>query len=308
MTRTLAAEFGRPREEVAERSRRAGCSCCMPATAAPAGRDDKVLTSWNGLMIARLRRCRTCAQRARASSTSPARRPTSSWPSCAPPTVASSGPGRTVARNMPASSRTTRTSLMACWHSTRRPSTSAGSWPPGSWPTWSWTHFARRRRRLLRHRRRRRDALRPATQPGGQRAARRAAPWPATVLLRLAALTGDGRYRRRRRASPCAHVGLAAEHPTDFAQWLIAYQLASSPIDEVAIVGEPGCRRHRRPACDDIRELPARPGSRALSQPGCECRASLAERHSRGRHGLGVRGFACQRPTTDPTTLAVQLA
>ncbi len=61
-----------------------------------------------------------------------------------------------------------------------------------------------------------------------------------TVLLRLAALTGDERYRAAAEAALAPLESIAVEHPTGFAGWLLAWQLASAPIDEVAIVGDPG--------------------------------------------------------------------
>ena len=54
-----------------------------------------------------------------------------------------------------------------------------------------------------------------------------------TVLLKLAALTGDICYRDAAERALAPIVGVAAQHPTGFAQWLTAYQLASGSIDEV---------------------------------------------------------------------------
>ncbi len=62
----------------------------------------------------------------------------------------------------------------------------------------------------------------------------------AVVLLRLAALTGEGRYRSAAEAAVAAFAPLAASYPSGFAQWLVAADLAAYPIDEVAIVGGPG--------------------------------------------------------------------
>ena len=58
------------------------------------------------------------------------------------------------------------------------------------------------------------------------------------MLLRLAALTGEGRYRSAAEAALAPMAAIAPEHPTGFAQWLLAFQLAGAPIDEVAIVGD----------------------------------------------------------------------
>ena len=110
------------------------------------------------------------------------------------------------------------------------------------------------------------------------------------MLLRLAALTGENRYRDAAERALAPIVGIAAQHPTGFAQWLMAYQLASSPIDEIAIVGDP--------AADDTQALlaAARAGFRpdrviALSpDPASSAVPLLRDRagHRRRRHGLSL--------------------
>ena len=130
-----------------------------------------------------------------------------------------------------------------------------------------------------------------------------------TVLLRLAALTGDNRYRDAAERALAPIVGIAAQHPTGFAQWLMAYQLASSPIAEIAIVGDPGA--------DDTKALlaAARAGFRsdrviALSpDPASSVVPLLHEREAIGGAATAYlcRDFACQRPTTEPAQLAAQL-
>ncbi len=130
-----------------------------------------------------------------------------------------------------------------------------------------------------------------------------------TVLLRLAALTGDGRYRIAAEAALAPVVGLAARHPSGLAQWLIAYQLASTPIDEVAIVGEP--------EATDTKALLA--AARGRYRPGQVLALTADPATSnvpmfQGRSAIDgaatawvCRGFACRQPTTDPTGLAGQL-
>ncbi len=61
----------------------------------------------------------------------------------------------------------------------------------------------------------------------------------ATVLLRLAALTGEGRYRDAAESALRLVSGVLAGHPTFFAQWLVALDFAQAQVDEVAIVGHP---------------------------------------------------------------------
>jgi len=131
----------------------------------------------------------------------------------------------------------------------------------------------------------------------------------SSVLLRLAALTGEGRYRdaAERALSPIAPI--AAQHPTGFAQWLLAYQLASTAILEIAIVGDPmapdtrallGVTRDRyRPRT--VLAFSAQPHESAV--PLLRDRDALDGTAT----AYVCRGFACQRPTTDPAELARQL-
>jgi uncharacterized protein YyaL (SSP411 family) len=130
-----------------------------------------------------------------------------------------------------------------------------------------------------------------------------------TVLLRLAALTGEGRYRSAAEGALAPIVDIAARHPSGFAQWLLAYSLAAAPIDEIAIVGQPDA--------SDTRALLAAARTRyrpnqviALSpQPSISAVPLLHERSmiDGAATAYVCRGFACRRPTTDPAALARQL-
>ncbi|MEX1297347.1 MAG: hypothetical protein AB1Z67_14385 [Candidatus Limnocylindrales bacterium] len=130
-----------------------------------------------------------------------------------------------------------------------------------------------------------------------------------TVLLRLAAFTGEGRYREAAERALAPIVGIAAQHPTGFAQWLTAYALASSPIDEIAIVGDP--------AEDDTKALLAvvRAGFRpsqvvaVAPDPAASVVPLLHERQMLDGAATAYlcRGFACRQPTTEPEELASQL-
>jgi len=134
----------------------------------------------------------------------------------------------------------------------------------------------------------------------------------ATVLLRLAALTGEGRYRAAAESAVAAVAPLAGRYPTGFAQWLVAHDLAAYPIDEVAVIGEP----------DDaataallavVRER-FRPGVVvALASPAASGSSAVPLLHDRPQlHGRATayvcRGFACEKPTTSPEELVSQLA
>ena len=60
-----------------------------------------------------------------------------------------------------------------------------------------------------------------------------------TVLLRLAAWTGEGRYREAAERALGTVAPFLVRYPTGFAQWLVAAAFAASDVVEVAVVGEP---------------------------------------------------------------------
>ncbi len=130
------------------------------------------------------------------------------------------------------------------------------------------------------------------------------------VLLRLAALTGDGRYHAVADAALARISPLAERYPAAFAAWLAAMDLASAPISEVAIVGDPGDPATRalvRVATDGL-------------HPHRVVAVTADPEHSRiellqSRFALGgrptafvCRDFACRQPVTEPEALAAQLA
>ena len=131
----------------------------------------------------------------------------------------------------------------------------------------------------------------------------------ATVLLRLAALTGEGRYRE---AAVRALAGVGpylARYPTAFAQWLVALELAHAGIDEVAIVGDPTAPGTR--ALVDVVDGSFRPFVvvAAAADPGSAVVPLLESRFAlTGRPTAFVcRDFACRQPVTEPEALAAQL-
>ena len=129
------------------------------------------------------------------------------------------------------------------------------------------------------------------------------------VMLRLAAFTGESRYRDAAERALAPIVGVAAQHPSGFANWLTAYQLASSPIDEIAIVGDPDAedteallavaRDGFRP--NQVVAVAAEPETSAV--PLLHGRTALEGAAT----AYLCRGFACQRPTADPLELSRQL-
>ncbi len=130
------------------------------------------------------------------------------------------------------------------------------------------------------------------------------------VLLRLAALTGDGRYRDAADRALATVTSFLGRYPTGFANWLSAAELAVGGIVEVAIVGDP--------AAADTRALLAAAtagGRRALvvavaADPTASVVPLLADRIAIGGRPTAYvcRNFACRLPVTDPAALTVQLA
>jgi hypothetical protein len=131
----------------------------------------------------------------------------------------------------------------------------------------------------------------------------------ATVLLRVAALTGEGRYRDLAEGALRMVQPLAGTHPTAFAQWLSALDFALARPKEIAILGDPSAAETR--ALLQVVVGAYRPNQVvALGRPGETPSVPLLE----GRVLLDGRatafvceGFACRLPVTDPEALASQL-
>ncbi|MDP8905811.1 MAG: thioredoxin domain-containing protein, partial [Chloroflexota bacterium] len=130
------------------------------------------------------------------------------------------------------------------------------------------------------------------------------------VLLQLAALTGEGRYRSAAEGALRLVTPVVHRYPSAFAQWLVAIQLALGPLHEVAIVGRPDDPASR--ALLEVVQRPFRPGLVvAFAERGEESRLPLLhDRPARdGRPTAYVcRAFACRQPVTEPGELAAQLA
>jgi uncharacterized protein YyaL (SSP411 family) len=127
------------------------------------------------------------------------------------------------------------------------------------------------------------------------------------VLLRLAAWTGEGRYRTAAERAIATVVPYASRYPTGFAQWLNAIDFALASVDEVAIVGDPGDAATRNLLA------PVATGYRpnqvlALADDGEAAGSAVPLLHDRfavdGRPTAYVcRNFACLRPVTAPRAL-----
>ena len=129
----------------------------------------------------------------------------------------------------------------------------------------------------------------------------------ATVLLQLSLLTGNGEYWKVAERSIATMGKFMSEYPSGFAQWLNATSLILAEPREVALIGsqeELGpllavLRTGYRP----FQVLAARDGEGDASVPLLENRARM--------NGKGTayvcRQFVCQAPVTSPDALARQL-
>ena len=131
----------------------------------------------------------------------------------------------------------------------------------------------------------------------------------AAVNLRLAELTGQGRFRDAASLAIGRIERLALRYPRAFPVWLGALDFASARVTQVAIVGDPGAAATR-----SLVEV-ARRGFQpyrvvALGDPESSILGLLHDRFAiDGRATAFVcRDFACRRPVTEPGALAAELA
>jgi len=68
----------------------------------------------------------------------------------------------------------------------------------------------------------------------------------ATVLVRLAAFTGRDRYRRAAERGLAAVAGIAGRAPMAVPQSLLAVALATAPLEEAVVIGDPAAATTRR--------------------------------------------------------------
>jgi uncharacterized protein YyaL (SSP411 family) len=131
----------------------------------------------------------------------------------------------------------------------------------------------------------------------------------AGVLLKLAALTGESRYRAAAEGAIATVMPYLARYPTGFANWLSAAHLAVEGIDELAIVGPPDDEATSAliaVAAAGFRPnlvLAVSPDPSASAVPLLEGR-ELVDGHPTA---YVCRDFACRLPVTDPVALRAQL-
>ena len=119
----------------------------------------------------------------------------------------------------------------------------------------------------------------------------------ANALLRLAALTGEDRYRRRGEAILALLGPVAGQHPAAFANLLAAVDMVDAGITEIAIVGDLG----DLVAAVHVRYLP-----NAVLAWGEPYPSPLWHERERGKAYV-CRDYACQRPVDSVEDLLGQL-
>jgi uncharacterized protein len=119
----------------------------------------------------------------------------------------------------------------------------------------------------------------------------------AVALLRLAALTGEERYGDRAEQILRLAGSLATQHPTAFGHLLAAVDLAVNGIDQVVVAGD-------RPDLVEVVQSRFLPG--AVLAWGERYASPLWEGRDDGRAYV-CRNYACRLPADDPEALAAQL-
>ncbi len=135
----------------------------------------------------------------------------------------------------------------------------------------------------------------------------------ADVLLRVAAYTGDDAYREPVEEMLAAMTSMMQEYPGGFSHWLSVQAFYLGPLREIALIGDPAADDTQ--AMLDVVSGQYRPHQIvALAAPGDEAAAStiplLADRPQlNGRTTAYVcQRFVCQNPVTDPASLAAMIS
>ena len=132
-----------------------------------------------------------------------------------------------------------------------------------------------------------------------------------TVLQRLAAWTGEGRYREAAERALGTVSPYLARYPTGFAQWLVAASFAASDAVEVAVVGDStdaATRELLGPVWSTWRPqhvLSVAPSDHVATStvPLLHDRVAIGGRPT----AYVCRNFVCNLPVTDSAGLAEQL-
>ncbi|MEO6350598.1 MAG: thioredoxin domain-containing protein [Candidatus Limnocylindrales bacterium] len=135
----------------------------------------------------------------------------------------------------------------------------------------------------------------------------------ATVLLKLAALTGESGYSDAATRAMATVGAYMPRYPTGFAQWLVAASFALSEPTEIAILGDPASADTR--ALLDVVRTEYRPfsvvslaaGTRQANESAVPLLHDRVMRDERATAYV-CRAFACRAPVTESADLAGQLA
>ena len=133
----------------------------------------------------------------------------------------------------------------------------------------------------------------------------------ATVLLRLAAFTGEGRYRDAAERAIASVAPVMSQYPTAFAQWLVAASFAAGDSVEIAVIGDPAdvaTRDLLEPVWSTWRPFQVL----AVASPAAAPASVIDLLHDRppihGRPAAYVcRDFVCLVPVTTASRLVDQL-
>ncbi len=132
-----------------------------------------------------------------------------------------------------------------------------------------------------------------------------------TVMLRLAAFTGEGRYRDAAERAIGTVAPYMARYPTGFAQWLVAASFAAGDAVEVAVIGdisEAATTELVQPVWSEWRPFQVL----AVAPPGVAADSAVPLLHDRplidGRPTAYVcRDFVCSLPVSTAERLIDQL-
>ncbi len=132
----------------------------------------------------------------------------------------------------------------------------------------------------------------------------------ASVLLRLAALTGAARYREAAERAIGTVASYLARYPTGFANWLSAAHLAVEGIDELAIAGDPADAATRALAAAASDGFRPNLVLAVAADPAASNVPLLADRILVDGQPTAYlcHDFACRLPVTDPAALREQLS
>ncbi|KAB8141429.1 thioredoxin domain-containing protein [Chloroflexia bacterium SDU3-3] len=134
----------------------------------------------------------------------------------------------------------------------------------------------------------------------------------AELLLKLAVIYDQPRYRERAMAVLGGMAQLMGQYPTGFGRYLAAAEFALAPTQEIALVGDPDAEDTKA-----LREVIATrflPNKVLVLRRPDEAAPTIASPLLDGREQLGgratayvCRSYACQMPVTEPDALVAQL-